>query len=489
MNDEKKAPEGDAKTEDSKAAEPCDDLVVTTHAVGDLDYTATCGRIVLREEVFEDDKFTGHRPKAEVSVTSYTLDGVDSTRRPVTFAFNGGPGSSSVWLHLGVFGPRRVVSGDVGAMEPPPYDLVDNDETLLRHSDLVFIDPVSTGFSRAVGGEKAKPYHGFKGDMESVAEVIRLWTTRNNRWMSPKYLAGESYGGTRAGALAEHLQTRYNMYLNGIVLIAPALDFTTFHFSEGNDATFPMFLPTYASIAHYHGLHPGRSHAEVVDEAREYAAAEFPRVLALGARLSPEERSRAVAKVAKLTGLSEEYVDAVNLRVEDVRFFTELLRGRRKVVGRLDSRFTGPDVDYGRERMSADPFLNAIFGPYAAALNHYLRAELEYKNDLPYEIISRNVHPWSYEDFEGAHVTVVDKLAAAMRTNPHLRVHVALGYYDGGIPFASVEHSIAHLAIPPELYDNVEIKHYPTGHMMYVHEESRVRQSRDLAAFVTGGQA
>lgn len=489
MSEETKPAEDDKKNA-AKAPEPKDDLVTTSHEMGDLRYTATCGRIVLREEVLEDDKFTGHKPKAEVSITAYTLDdGGAPGERPVTFAFNGGPGSSSVWLHLGLLGPRRVVAGDVGAMKPPPYGLADNQETLLRHSDLVFIDPMSTGYTRAADGEKPKSYHGYKGDLESVAEVIRLWTTRNNRWMSPKYLAGESYGGTRAAALAEHLQTRYNMYLNGVVLIAPALDFQTFRFTEGNDTPYSLFLPTYAAIAHYHGKHPDRTVDDVIDEARQFSETELPQVLALGARVSAERRAAAVATVARLSGLSEDYVDSVDLRIEHIRFFTELLRSERKVVGRLDSRYTGPDVDYAREHMSADPFLNAMFGPYSAAMNHYLRAELEYENDLPYEIISRKVHPWSYEDFEGSHVTTVDKLATAMRANPHLKVHVALGYYDGGIPFSAVEQSIAKLRIPAEQHENIEFKYYPTGHMMYVREESRLLQSSDLAAFVSGETA
>ncbi|GGP59890.1 S10 family peptidase [Saccharothrix coeruleofusca] len=477
----------DAKPEDDKDL-PTDDLVTTQHSTTvkrrKLNYTTTTGRVVLRQEVLTDGKFDGHQPKAEVFLTAYTLDGADPTKRPVTFAFNGGPGSSSVWLHLGLFGPRRVVSGDVGDLVPPPYELVDNAETLLAHSDLVFIDPVSTGYSRAVKGEKPGEYHGFKGDIESVGEVIRLWTSRNGRWMSPKFLAGESYGTTRAAALAEHLQTRYGMYLNGLVLISSVLDFATLDFNEGNDLPHTLFLPTYAAIAHYHGLHGDRPLAEVLAEAEEFASRDYPWALARGHRLSTEERADAVARLAALTGLSEDYVDRVDLRIEHVRFFTELLRSQRKVVGRLDARFTGWDADYGRELFSEDPSYSAILGPYTAALNHYVRTELGYSNDLPYEIISRSVHPWSFKEFEGAHVTVAGKLAAAMRANPHLRVHVAFGYHDGATPYYAAEHVLAHLQIPKELHDNIESAYYPAGHMMYVHEPSRVQQSKDIAAFV-----
>jgi carboxypeptidase C (cathepsin A) len=473
--------------EDTKT-EPSDDLVSTEHTItiGDdtLSYTATTGRIVLRQEVVEDGKFTGHKAKAELFITSYTLDGADPRTRPVTFAFNGGPGSSSVWLHLGLLGPRRVLAGDVGALQPPPYDLVDNPETLLADSDLVFIDPVSTGYSRTVAGEKPADYHGFSGDLESVGEMIRLWTSRNGRWMSPKFLAGESYGTLRAAALAAHLQERYGMYLNGVMLISSVLHMGTIRFTEGNDLAYALYLPTYAAIAHYHGLHGDRPLADVVAEAEAFAERDYPWALQRGDRLSAEQRAEMVAKLAALTGLSEDYVDRVNLRPEHVRFFTELLRDRRLVVGRLDSRFTGSDVDYGREYFSEDPSYSAILGPYTAALNHYVRAELEYANDLPYEILTGNVHPWSYKEFEGAAVTVADKLAAAMRANPHLRVHVACGYHDGATPYYAAEYVLAHLAIPRELRANIETEHYEAGHMMYVHEPTRLAQSGHLARFV-----
>ena len=478
-----------APAERSAPAEPVDDLVTTHHSITvkrrKLAYTATAGRVVLREEVLKDGVFDGHKAKAEVFLTSYTLDGADPAHRPVTFAFNGGPGSSSVWLHLGLLGPRRVTSGDVGDLVPPPYGLVDNPETLLTHSDLVFIDPVSTGYSRAVSGGKPADYHGFQPDIESVGEVIRLWTSRNGRWLSPKFLAGESYGTLRAAGLAEHLQSRYGMYLNGIMLISSVLDFSTIDFTEGNDLPYALFLPTYAAIAHYHGLHGDRPLADVLAEAEEFASRDYPWALARGSRLTPEQRADAVARTAALTGLSEDYVDRVHLRIEHIRFFTELLRHQRKVVGRLDSRFTGWEADHGREHMSEDPSYSAIMGPYTAAVNHYLRAELEYSNDLPYEIISRAVRPWSYKEFENAHVSVVGKLSAAMRANPHLKVHVAFGHYDGATPYYAAEHVLSHLAIPDELHGNISTAYYPAGHMMYVHEPSRVQQSKDLIEFVT----
>jgi carboxypeptidase C (cathepsin A) len=476
-------------TESPKVEDPQDDLVSTHHQITvdgtELAYTVTAGRIVLRKEQQADEEFGGHKATAEVFVVAYTLDGADAARRPVTFAFNGGPGSSSVWLHLGLLGPRRVVMGDAGALAPPPYGLADNEQTLLRHSDLVFIDPVSTGFSRAVTGGKPAEFHGFTGDIESVGEVIRLWTTRGDRWMSPKYLCGESYGTTRAAALARHLQERYGLYLNGLMLISAYLDGRTASFDDGNDDAYAYYLPTYAAIAHYHGLHGDRPLGEVLDEAAAYAQGDYLRVLGRGSRLSAAERTAAVARIAALTGLAEDYVDRVNLRPEHVRFFTEVLRARRRTVGRLDGRFTGWEADYGKEEMRNDPSLDAIAGPYAAALNHYVRGELEYRSDLPYELLTERVQPWSYKEFEGAHLFVADKLAEAMRTNPHMRVHVSCGYYDGATPYFAVEHTFAHLAIPPEIAGQVEFSYFEAGHMMYVHEPSRVRQSAELGSFVS----
>ncbi|MFI6427157.1 S10 family peptidase [Promicromonospora sp. NPDC050880] len=471
----------------TKKPEPADDLVTTRHTLhtpdGDLTYSATTGRIVLRQEVVKDEKYDGRRPKAEVSITYYTLDGADVTSRPVTFAFNGGPGSSSVWLHLGVLGPRRVDSGDVGRLTAPPYGLVDNPETLLRVSDLVFIDPVSTGYSRAAEGEPATPFHGFTGDLESVGEIIRLWTSRHDRWMSPKFLIGESYGGTRGAGLAEYLQTRFGLFLNGVMLVAPALNMEALFDGEHSNLPHPLFLPVYAATAHYHGLLGDRSLDDVVAEARDWAGT-YASVLARGARVPDDERAAAVTKIASLTGLGEDYVDRANLRLEHTRVYAELLRARRLVTGRLDTRFTGPADHYIHEQMPYDPFITAISGPYTAALHHYLRGELGYEHDAVYEVLSHHVYPWSYKEFEGKAVDVADRLATAMILNPHLQVHIAMGRYDGGVPVEAIEYSLDQMAIPASYRERIETRVYPAGHMMYIHPESRVAQAADLAAFV-----
>jgi len=480
---------GDRPGRPARPPEPVDDLVTTQHEVAGLRYTATAGRIVLREETLTDDVFDGPEPRAEVFLTAYTAADTDPRERPVTFAFNGGPGSSSVWLHLGLLGPRRVLMGDVGALLPPPYGLGDNAETLLAASDLVFIDPISTGYSRAVKGGKPKEFHGYARDLESVGEIIRLWTSRHGRWLSPKYLCGESYGTLRAAALARHLGERYGMYLNGLILISSVLDGGTLEFGGHNDMPYPLFLPTYAAIAHYHGLHGDRPLREVLAEAERFAERDYPWALARGDRMTAEERADAATTLARLTGLSVDYVDRVNLRIEHVRFFTELLRSRRRTVGRLDGRFLGWDADYGYERWSADPSYDAILGPFTAAFNHYVRTELEYSNDLAYNILTDKVQPWSLKEFEGQHVNVADKLAAAMRTNPHLRVYVASGYTDGATPYLATEHTLAHLAIPAELRGNITVEYFEAGHMMYVHEPSRQAQSAQLREFVRATSA
>jgi carboxypeptidase C (cathepsin A) len=480
-----------AKADDRRERpDPADDLVSTKHVLrvrrGELRYTARTGRVVLREEELKKGVFQGWKARAEMSVTAYTLEDADVTSRPITFVFNGGPGSSSVWLHMGLLGPRRVDVGDVTAPHPPPYRLVDNAETLLAASDLVFIDPMSTGHTRAVEGGKPRRYHGFAQDVEQVTELIRLWCTREDRWMSPKFIIGESYGTVRAVAVAERLASRHAMGLNGLVLVSSVLDFGSQDFEHHRaDESCLNFLPTYTSIAHYHGKVKGRP-AKLRAEAEAFSAGPYRLALAAGRRLPAKERASVIRTLARLTGLSEEYVDRSDLRIEHWRFCTELLRDRGLTVGRIDGRFSGPLHSAIAENMDPDPSMDAMEGPYAAALHHYLRSELGSRQDLPYEVHATSIKHWSFKEFEGKPIFVADKLERVMRANPHLRVRIEYGYYDLATPYHAAENMVAHLRLPDAAFDRIEHEYFETGHMPYLHEASRKREAAGIAAFVEG---
>ena len=481
----------DSTTKVEEKPDPVDNLVITRHTLktrrGEIAYTARTGRVVLREEEVKEDVFRGWKARAEMSVTAYTLDGADVTKRPVTFVFNGGPGSSSIWLHMGLLGPRRVDLGDVTAPHPPPYRLVDNAETLLAVSDLVFIDPMSTGHTRAVEGRKPNEYHGFGKDVEQVTELIRLWCTREDRWMSPKYLVGESYGTVRAVSVAERLSSRHSLALNGIVLISSVLDFGSQDFEHHKvDEACLNFLPTYTAIAHYHGKIKGRA-GKLRAEAEAFSAGPYRLALAAGRRLPAKERVSTLRTLSRLTGLSEDYLDRCDLRPEHWRFCTELLRDRGLTVGRIDGRFTGPLHSRIAENMDADPSMDAMEGPYAAALHHYLRSELGSTQDLAYEVFASAIKEWSFKEFEGKPIFVADKLERVMRANPHLRVRIEYGYYDLATPYHAAEDMVAHLRVPQEAFDRIEHDYFETGHMPYLHEPSRRRESAAIAAFVTRG--
>ena len=482
--------------------QPQDDLSITQHSIvidgRELRYTATTGTLILKAEVDEpkgDDKPQEiEQPKAAVFFTAYTLEmdeavgEADPRRsRPLTFAFNGGPGSSSVWLHLGLLGPRRVQMGEEGHMLQPPFDLVDNAYSLLDQTDLVFIDPVTTGYSRPVPGEAAKQFHGFKPDIEWVGEFIRLYTTRYRRWNSPKFLIGESYGTTRSAGLAGYLQERHGMYLNGILLISSILDFQTARFVPGNDLPFALFLPTYAATAWYHGRLPADLQADLAKtlaEAEAFAENEYTLALMRGSRLQGEARAQIVAKLARLTGLSPDYLEATDLRIQIHRFVKELLRDEGRTTGRLDTRFKGIDRDAAGESFEFDPSLCAITGPYTAMLNDYVRSELAYESDLPYEILTGRVHPWSYETHQNQFVNVAETLRKAMSINPYLKVFVANGFYDLATPYFATRYTFDHLGLDASLRGNISMTYYEAGHMMYIHRPSLAQLKADMAAFI-----
>ena len=475
---------------------PKDELMETKHSIvihgKELNYTVTCGTIVMKEEAEKkgekEGESEGEKPRASIFFVAYTLDGVeDKQRRPLTFSFNGGPGSSSVWLHLGLLGPRRVLLDDEGFASPPPYQLVDNAYSLLDVTDLVFIDPVSTGYSRPVEGQKPKDWHGFKKDIQSVGDFIRLYTTRYGRWLSPKFLIGESYGTTRAAGLAGYLQDRHGLYLNGVMLISSVLDFTTLDFNLNNDLPYILFLPSYAATAWYHRvLRTRRPLQSLLKEVEKFALGEYAAALLKGDQLTRSEREGVVEKLASYTGLSPAFLLRSNLRIKDQHFFKELLRDRDRTVGRLDSRLLGRDRLGVTEQPEYDPLLTNVLGPYAAAFYEYVRSDLKYESDLPYEILSEFVHPWSFAEFENKYVDVGETLRKAMTANPHLKVFVANGYFDLGTPYFATEYTFNHLGLDEELRGNVSMGYYEAGHMMYIHTPSLAEIKRDLAKFIQG---
>ena len=474
------------------------DNIVTTHHTAAIDgqeiaYTVTCGTMVLKEERLktgeDEGKAEGEQPRATIFFIAYTRDGVDDpATRPVTFSFNGGPGSSSVWLHMGLLGPKRVWLEEEGWAPPPPYRLVANEASLLDATDLVFIDPVSTGFSRPVPGEKAQEFHNFTKDIESVGDFIRLYCSRYGRWISPKFLIGESYGTTRAAGLSGYLQDRHGLFLNGIMLISSILDFQTAAFTPGNDLPYALFLPTYTATAWYHKRLSARLQTDLraaLREAEAFAQGEYATALMRGSALQAEDRARIGSRLAELTGLSAAWIDRANLRIEIHRFCKELLRDERRTVGRLDSRFTGIDSDAAGETHEYDPSLTNIMGPYTAGFNDYVRRELKFESDLPYEILNPRVWPWKYSE-DNRYLNVSETLRKAMTVNPHLKVLVANGYYDLATPYLATERTFNHLGLDPSLQGNVSMRYYEAGHMMYIHVPSLAAQKADLAAFVRG---
>lgn len=478
------------KPEENKP-EVKDNLVETKHSIviggKDLVYTVTTGTIVFKEETLDKEKGSeGEKPRAQFFFSAYTLDGVENKAvRPITFSFNGGPGSSSVWLHLGLLGPRRIEMGDAGSLLPPPYKMVDNEFSLLDLTDLVFIDPISTGYSRALEGQKASDFHGIKKDIETVGDFIRLYTTRYQRWTSPKFLAGESYGTTRAAGLSGYLQERHGLYLNGIILISAILDFGTADFFPGHDLPYALYLPTYAAAAWYHGkAHTRKPLASFLKEVEAFALGEYTLALVKGTSLPRAERTRIITKLSAYTGLSQDFIDRADLRIYIFRFCKELLRDQRRTVGRLDSRFIGIDRDSAGELPEEDPSYSAIMGPYTAALYDYIRSELKFESDLPYEILTPKVYPWSYAEYENRFVNVAETLRKAISNHQALKVHVANGYFDLATPYLATRYTFDHMGLEKSLQKNISMSFYEAGHMMYINLPSIQRLKENLADFI-----
>ena len=467
---------------------PAEEKLVTTHhqaRIGgrEIAYTATAGTMLLKR----DDGTV----RATVYMTAYTRDGMsDVGHRPITFAYNGGPGSASAWLHMGAFGPRRVVMEEDGWAPPPPYRITDNDESLLDVTDLVFIDPVSTGFSRPAPGEDPASFHGVREDVESVGDFIREYISRFERWGSPKFLAGESYGTTRSAGLSRYLQEKLNIYLNGIVLVSSILNFGTARFDVGNDLPYPLFIPTYTATAWYHKKLPADLQAgdlpHAVAEAERFASGEYMLALARGNELGEAERREVAKKLARYTGLSETYLENANLRPTIFEFTKELLRSERLTVGRLDSRFKGVDRQAAGERFEFDPASAAFQGPFAAAFNNYVEKELGFKSELNYELLTDKVRPWSYRPYDNQYVNVAEDLRYAMAMNPSLKVLVNNGYFDLATPFFATQYTFSHLGFDPTYSSRVSMAFYNAGHMMYVRRADREALKANIARFIAG---
>jgi carboxypeptidase C (cathepsin A) len=450
-----------------------------------IKYTATAGWYILKDP--QDKQI------ARFGYTAYTVDGVKNlTLRPVTFAFNGGPGSSSIWLHMGIMGPRRVVVNDGGYAPPPPSQVIDNAYTPLDVTDVVMIDPVGTGYSKPLGDAKPADFHGVDEDLKSVAQFIKRYVSENGRWGSPKYVLGESYGGMRGAGLAYYLQANMNMNLNGLVLISPFLNGATGIDGEGMDLGHVTYLPTLAATAWYHGLVPNKPATvqEYMHEVEQFARTEYAAALAQGYVIPAAEKKAVAAKLARYTGTSAEFWERADLRVSHPQFLQELQRGNRLIAGRIDSRFIGPALDPLAEDMDYDPFFPSVGPAYTSAFLGYMHDELKFGREEEYMVSAFEID-WSWKHKTPGHggwmspvPTTVPDLALAMTMNPGLHVLVQQGWYDLATPFLATKMDLEHLRITPEARTRIQVEHYDAGHMMYVHEPSMRKFRNDLVGFI-----
>jgi carboxypeptidase C (cathepsin A) len=450
-------------------------------AGADFKYQASAGFMPLKDDA--------GKLRANVFFTAYAKGGAgekQDSKRPIMFLFNGGPGAASVWLHLGTAGPKRLDLKEDGTALPPPAKLVDNESTWLAESDLVFVDPVSTGFSRAEG-DRAKEFHGYREDIVAMGEFVRLYLTKYERWNSPKFLAGESYGTTRAAGLSDHLQESVGISVNGVILVSTVLDFAVLSPGNGNDVPYPLFLPTYTAAAWQHKkLSPDLQNADLAKTLKEvetFATTDYTAALAKGDRLTDAERAVFVEKLSRYTGLSKAYVEQADLRIHPSRFQKELLRDQKKIIGRFDGRVTGFALDAVNDGAEYDPSLTPYRDGYTEAFNTYVRQTLNFETDLSYEVLTGKVNPWNWGSERG-YLYVGDNLRSAMTRNPHLKVLVAQGTYDFATPYFAADYQIAHLGIAKELRGNIKQTYYAGGHMMYHEKKSLEQLGKDVAEFV-----
>jgi carboxypeptidase C (cathepsin A) len=452
-----------------------------------LDYTVQAAFLPVVAEGF--DGALGE-PQAAVMATSYVLKGADARTRPVCFAFNGGPGSASIWLHLGALGPKRVVTPDDGSMPVAPYAVADNPHSWLEHFDLVFVDPPHTGWSATASTEARKKMLSVDGDVAALTEVMRVWLTRHKRWGSPVYLAGESYGTTRAAAMADKLQSA-GVALSGLILISCAMDLQSIVFAPANDLPYALFLPALANASQYHGLlkgAPAGSPAAARAAAESFVDESYVAALQAGARLDGKRRDRIARRIAELTGLPQTLVEEKNLRISDHTYFMEALRSQGRIVGRLEARATGPMAASRGREMEFDPGIEAIAPPYTMAAMAYFGEQLGMSTEIRYEVLSHDTHKaWNWnrgEDKGNSFATTSPDLARALRRNSHLKVFVASGRYDLGTPYSASDWSLAQLDAPADVLARVKHHYYDAGHMMYTRQADLTQLKADLGAWL-----
>jgi carboxypeptidase C (cathepsin A) len=472
------------KAEAAKSAAAPEAQIRTRDLAGTFGGQRIAYRATIADTILSDE---AGKAEAVIVTTSYVKTPVDASR-PVFFIYNGGPGSGSVWLQMGAFGPKRVaIPSDARDDGAPPYPLLDNPDSLLDVADLVFIDPPGTGFSYLTQGTDAKKYYGLRQDGRAVAQVIRRWINDNGRWGSPKYLGGESYGTSRTAMVVDELEgSTYNdVGLNGLILISTILDFAGREPTPGNEMAYVVTLPNMAAAAYYHGKVQAPSVEAIVEEARRFAIGPFASALLKGQDLPQAEREAVRKELARLTGLSEEYLEQADLRVTDQRFYKELLRDRGLTIGRLDARYTGKDFDNAGETPDNDPSFYGIDAGYTAAINQWARETLGYKTDRQYQSIGNVGGQWDWSLGSGwgrnAYLNIAPLIGKAMRQNSQLRLFNAQGYYDFATPFFGAEYSLKRTGIPQE---RITWKYYDAGHMMYVRDEDRAKLSADLRAFI-----
>lgn len=455
-----------------------------------IDYLARAATLVLRD-VHGAEKaslfYIAYTKKPENSSDKATVNHAkEASKRPITFCTNGGPGSSSVWLHMGLLGPLRVVLRDT-QFTPPPYQLVENTFCLLDQTDLVFIDPVSTGFSRAASNEATTQFHGVREDVQWVAEFIRLYLTRSNRWVSPKFFIGESYGTTRAAALLYHLHKRGVIDFNGVCLLSMVLDFQNNQFDTSNDIPYLLALPTYTATAWYHHRLPKDlqdDFAKALKESEEFALNGYALSLLKGSNLTPAEEETLVKKLARLTGLLPLYIRQSNFRIDNLHFAKELLRDQAQIVGRFDSRVKGISTDLTGEIMEFDPSRAAIFGAFTGGFNQYIRETLKWNSDLPYNVIV-NLRPWNFDDANNRYLSTSQDLQELMTQNPTIKVFVGSSYFDLATLYFGAEYTLKQMRIPLSIRSHITTANYEAGHMMYTHPASLKKLREDLVSFYT----